>query len=182
MSQLKKHVNGKNILLWSILLLPYLIIIFGYFYYEKKIGSIPETAILLIDKGSMVLSIVNFSGDVIREYPVSAGKNLGQKVEKGDLKTPEGIFKIISIDDSRNWAYDFEDDGLPQIIGAFGPKFIRLNCEFPGIGIHGTHDPSGVGSRSTHGCIRLKNSDLLDLLKFVGIGTHVIIIPSKDDL
>jgi len=177
-----KHIDGRNIFFWIILFIPYLFIIFIYFYYEKKVKSIPETSVLLVDKRTMKLTVINFSGEIIREYNVSLGKNVGQKIEKGDFKTPEGIFKISSIDDSRNWSYDFEDDGLPTIIGAFGPYFLRLNCEFAGIGIHGTHDSTSIGIRGTHGCIRMMNSDLLDLMRYVKVGTNIIIIPSKDDI
>ncbi|GAG96376.1 unnamed protein product, partial [marine sediment metagenome] len=32
-----------------------------------------------------------------------------------------------------------------------------------------------IGKRNTHGCIRLKNEDLLDLKKYVFIGMKVVI-------
>lgn len=67
--------------------------------------------------------------------------------------------------------------------GAYGPLFIRLSTPgFKGIGIHGTHDPETVPGRETHGCIRLKNDDLVKLSKFVDKGTVVVILPSRTDV
>ena len=39
-----------------------------------------------------------------------------------------------------------------------------------------------VPGRETHGCIRLKNDDLVKLSKFVDKGTVVVILPSRTDV
>ncbi|PRX08524.1 UNVERIFIED_ORG: L,D-transpeptidase-like protein [Martelella mediterranea] len=41
--------------------------------------------------------------------------------------------------------------------------------------IHGTNDPSSIGKSVSSGCIRLLNSDVIDLYDRVGIGTHIIV-------
>ncbi|TCT36079.1 L,D-transpeptidase [Martelella mediterranea] len=41
--------------------------------------------------------------------------------------------------------------------------------------IHGTNDPSSIGKSVSSGCIRLLNSDVIDLYDRVGVGTHVIV-------
>lgn len=43
------------------------------------------------------------------------------------------------------------------------------------LGIHGTNDPSSIGSDVSHGCIRLRNADILDLSQYVAYGTPVSI-------
>ena len=43
------------------------------------------------------------------------------------------------------------------------------------IGIHGTHDPSSIGTRASEGCIRLNNKDLETLKPYVKVGTKVVI-------
>ena len=64
-----------------------------------------------------------------------------------------------------------------MIKGAYGPWFIRLKTPWKGIGIHGTHDPDSIGKDITEGCIRLKNSDLLDLkAKYITLSTKVLIV------
>ena len=48
-----------------------------------------------------------------------------------------------------------------------------------GIGIHGTHAPSSIGTRATEGCIRLYNDDIEALGQKVTVGMPVIIGPEE---
>jgi len=43
--------------------------------------------------------------------------------------------------------------------------------------IHGTNQPSTIGTFVSSGCIRLTNEDVADLYSRVGIGTHVVVLP-----
>jgi lipoprotein-anchoring transpeptidase ErfK/SrfK len=43
--------------------------------------------------------------------------------------------------------------------------------------IHGTNQPSTIGSFVSSGCIRLTNEDVSDLYSRVGIGTRVVVLP-----
>lgn len=74
-------------------------------------------------------------------------------------------------------------DGKGEIRGAYGSHFIRLKTPgHCGIGIHGTHDPASIGTRATEGCVRLNNSDLLELVKkYVYVGMPVVILTSEAD-
>jgi lipoprotein-anchoring transpeptidase ErfK/SrfK len=42
--------------------------------------------------------------------------------------------------------------------------------------IHGTNNPGSVGGFVSHGCIRMYNSDVLDLYKRVSYGTPVVVL------
>jgi len=44
-----------------------------------------------------------------------------------------------------------------------------------GVGIHGTGDPGSIGSRASHGCIRMRVPDVIDLYPRVPVGTPVLI-------
>jgi lipoprotein-anchoring transpeptidase ErfK/SrfK len=46
--------------------------------------------------------------------------------------------------------------------------------------IHGTNQPSTIGSRATSGCIRLQNDDVIDLYNRVNIGTKVVVLPMSE--
>ena len=62
---------------------------------------------------------------------------------------------------------------------------IRDRLETPGhkgIGIHGTHDPLSIGTRATEGCIRIKNSELEQLVSLIRVPTTVIITPAVKDI
>ena len=43
--------------------------------------------------------------------------------------------------------------------------------------IHGTNNPQSVGRFVSHGCIRMYNSDVLDLYDRVSFGTPVVVLP-----
>lgn len=43
------------------------------------------------------------------------------------------------------------------------------------IGLHGTDDPSGLGTDVSHGCIRLSNSNIIKLAHLLPAGTPVVI-------
>lgn len=44
------------------------------------------------------------------------------------------------------------------------------------IGLHGTNDPSSIGRRMSHGCIRMRNRDIVSLVRILPLGTPVTII------
>jgi lipoprotein-anchoring transpeptidase ErfK/SrfK len=45
--------------------------------------------------------------------------------------------------------------------------------------IHGTNQPSTIGSFVSSGCIRLTNEDIEDLYRRVQVGTHVVVMPGS---
>jgi murein L,D-transpeptidase YafK len=83
---------------------------------------------------------------------------------------------------------------------AYGPRFFRIDYpnendkkryednlrsgilegKNPGIGggiaIHGNNDYPSVGYKSSSGCVRLYNKDLLELERYIVLGTPVIIL------
>ena len=139
-------------------------------YYRKNIAD----DIIVVHKQEKYLTLYR-SGNSYR-YPVATGKNIGNKQKIGDMRTPEGIFKIISIEPSETWAFDF-GDGLGPITGAYGPWFLRFDGQWEGIAIHGTHDESTIGLDDTHGCIRMRNADLLELKDRITVNYPVVVLP-----
>ena len=135
---------------------------------------------VIISKKLFVVSVVTDKGDTLATMPCTVGLNCGQKKKKGDMKTPEGTFRISMIQNAKKWTHDFKD-GAGKRIGAYGPWFIRLTVpRFNGIGIHGTCFPESIGSRCSEGCIRLLNEDLQKLVGYIKKGDVVII--EKDDI
>ncbi len=43
--------------------------------------------------------------------------------------------------------------------------------------IHGTNAPGTIGGFVSHGCIRMYNSDIMDLYTRVSVGTQVVVLP-----
>lgn len=137
---------------------------------------------IVISKESMTLNLYDSDGGLIFSFPVAVGKNYGNKEKIGDMKTPEGEFSIVQIQDASAWTHDFKD-GKGVIAGCYGNWFIRLKTPpHTGIGIHGTHAPESIGTRATEGCIRLNNADLDKLKPLVRVGMKVTIESSVKDM
>jgi lipoprotein-anchoring transpeptidase ErfK/SrfK len=134
---------------------------------------------IVVSKKDFKLTVLNSDNDTICSYECAIGLNVGDKQCEGDMRTPEGTFVISSIEDSRHWTHDF-NDGYGQRAGAYGPYFIRLKTsKWKGIGIHGTCFPESVGTRSSEGCVRLRDEDLVKLIEHIEVGTIVKIESDK---
>ena len=90
-------------------------------------------------------------------------------VGTGETPTPGGLFYIRSLIASTNPVYG------PYAYGLSG--FSEVHESFNGgpgdIGIHGTDDPSGVGTDVSNGCIRLRNEDITRLAPILPYATPV---------
>ena len=132
---------------------------------------------IVISKLKRELYVLNQYQDTLCVMRCGLGSNLGNKARIGDRRTPEGVFAISNIHDSRTWTHDFKD-GNGRIPGAYGPWFIRLAVPmFKGIGIHGTCFPNSIGTRCSEGCIRLHNKDIEKLIGYIKVGDKVEIKP-----
>lgn len=177
----KHQRTALYIALGIAIILPY--IGFGgiHRWYIKKAESIKNARFIVADKSTMTLSLYDYRGEQLMRVPMACGKAYGQKQQRGDMRTPEGVFHIESIEDASEWTHDF-GDGQGEIDGAYGPLFIRLACPgHNGIGIHGTHLPESLGTRASEGCIRVDNDSLVKLAEYVHPGMVVAILPSADD-
>jgi lipoprotein-anchoring transpeptidase ErfK/SrfK len=92
-------------------------------------------------------------------------------VGKPEWPTPRGDFYI------RNKLTDFASPAYGPL--AFGTSARSpVLTDWPGggfIGIHGTNEPWLLPGRVSHGCVRLRNRDILRLGKLMPIGTPVTI-------
>ena len=144
---------------------------------KAKVAAQPITShtySLVVTKSAYRITLLD-NGNPIKEYNCAVGRNPGQKTKTGDARTPEGTFKVESINPSSDWVSD--EDGK----GAYGPWFITLDTrelskgEWNGIGISGTNKPEGLGRASSAGSVRVRNSDIEEIKKFVKVGTVVTI-------
>ena len=100
-------------------------------------------------------------GKLIFTAPVGTG-DLANKTT-----TPLGKFWIAEAFPSSNPFYG------PW---AFGTTDYATDTEFPDgsiVGIHGTNEPWLIPGDPSHGCVRMKDPDILKLKRLVGIGTAV---------
>jgi len=105
---------------------------------------------------------------------IGANPDGADKQRVGDCRTPEGRHLLVSVEDSHVWRCEGER--------AYGPWFLRLrgleprNADWTGIAIHGTHQPASLGTKASHGCVRLRNDDITALRELVVPGETVVVI------
>lgn len=132
---------------------------------------------IVVSKKNLSLNVLSESDDTLFSCRICCGAEFGNKELRDDKKTPEGTFTIIEIVNAKKWMHDF-GDGYGMRKGAYGNYFFRLNANgFCSIGIHGTCLPESIGTRSSEGCIRLRNHDLERLRKYIFKGMIVVIEP-----
>jgi lipoprotein-anchoring transpeptidase ErfK/SrfK len=93
--------------------------------------------------------------------------------------TPAGMYSVTSKQVNPAWHVpnsDWAGDLAGQVIPGGAPnnplkaRWLGLR---DGIGIHGTSETWSLGSRASHGCIRMHPSDVIDLYGRVPMGTTV---------
>lgn len=151
--------------------------------YTRRLINSNYPDFIIVDKKAMQLALFDRYGREKLRYGIACGKRYGTKRKKGDNRTSEGFFSAEGIYDSTDWLYTDDNGRTSKKKGQFGPRFIRL--QIPGItsiGIHGTCAPWSIGGRVSHGCIRVKNENILELVKHVTIGMPIIVSPSDRDV
>jgi lipoprotein-anchoring transpeptidase ErfK/SrfK len=151
--------------------------------------SIPAQRLTIIDKDQ-----------VISDYPVSTAKN-GAGERRGSECTPRGWHKIRAkigagqplnavfkgrrptgeiFDEELGHRYPGRDWILTRILwlGGLEPgknRYGDVDTCWRYIYIHGTPDEAAIGLPTSHGCIRMKNSDMLALFNRVDVGMKAYI-------
>ncbi|MDZ7676907.1 MAG: L,D-transpeptidase [Acidimicrobiales bacterium] len=120
---------------------------------------------ITVDVGDHELTLRE-AGEVVQRSPIAVGTQ--------DTPTPGGRFYLNALIQPPDpdtvygtYAYALSgySDTLTQFAGGDGV-----------IGIHGTNDPSVLGSDVSHGCIRMRNEDIESLVEMLPLGTPVEIV------
>jgi len=118
----------------------------------------PYPTCIVVDKSDFRLYWVK-DNRLAASYPVATGRR--------GMETPVGTWKIL--------AKYYTD---PR--GVYGPRKMRLyrqsgsNYVHTNYLIHGTNEPWVIGTKASHGCIRMYNADVLKLFPEVPLGTMVV--------
>jgi lipoprotein-anchoring transpeptidase ErfK/SrfK len=126
---------------------------------------------------------------LVKQWPCSTSK-FGIGFAEGSNRTPLGAFRVMekhghglpqrTIFKSRKpvgeWAPGTptdEDLVLSRILWLEGCESRNVNTRERYIYIHGTNGESQIGQSASHGCIRLRNADVVELFDLVEAGTPV---------
>ena len=104
-------------------------------------------------------------GRVLFDAPIGIGKP--------EWPTPAGAFYV------RNRLAGFGDPVYGPVAFGTSARSVRLT-DWPAggfVGIHGTNTPELIPGRVSHGCIRMRNDDILELDRLMPVGTPVTIRP-----
>jgi len=108
-------------------------------------------------------------------------KSYGVAVGQPAYPTPTGRFSITNKQvnpawtaPNSPWAGELAGTTTPGG-AASNPLRARWMGIANGVGIHGTSQEYSIGSRASHGCIRMRVADVIDLYPRVPVGTPVLI-------
>jgi lipoprotein-anchoring transpeptidase ErfK/SrfK len=132
---------------------------------SSSVSLAPNPYKVVVQLGAHKLQLYENATKLVLDVPIGVGTQ--------DTPTPGGVFYIKELLQP------------PNPNGAYGPYAYGLSgfsekdelANFAGgtgvIGIHGTNEPGLVGTNVSHGCIRLRNDDILKLVKILPLGTPV---------
>ncbi len=128
---------------------------------------------------------------VIASYPISTSK-FGLGAEPGSYRTPLGRFRIaekIGAEAEPGMIFrgrqpigtiaepgGEEDHVLTRILWLDGLEPTNANTHDRFIYIHGTNQEDLIGMAASHGCVRMRNVDIIKLFERVEPGTPVEIL------
>jgi L,D-transpeptidase YbiS len=127
---------------------------------------------------------------LVRTYPVSTSR-FGIGTEEDSMKTPIGRFRVAEkIGDGLPSDTVFQsrvplkaDDPLPptedlvmsRILWLDGLDEHNANTRDRFIYIHGTKHEDKIGNPASHGCVRMRNADVIELFGLIDEGARVVI-------
>ena len=122
----------------------------------------PWPTYLVVDKSEYKLYLVK-DGALVKKYPIAHGK--------ASTPTPSGVWRI-------DQKYHTDASGV------YGPRKMRMfrrvrtsrgyRYEFSRYGTHGTNQEWVIGTKASHGCIRMYNRDVRELYPQVPLHTMMV--------
>jgi hypothetical protein len=138
-----------------------------------KLRAARGTWSLFVDKSLFKLWLC-YEGVPFKEYPVcvgaedktpAAGWTVGDKIPKPTWTAPPDWIEKEKL----RTPIDY---GHPK--NPLGEYWLTLEAAgFQGFGIHGTNEPHTVGSKASNGCVRMVNTDVVELASCVWKGMQV---------
>ncbi len=126
---------------------------------RQVVVSVPDRKLVVMENGA-----------VLRVFPVAVGA--------GVSPSPTGEFEVVS----RLTDPTYYHSGVvipPGADNPLGPRWVGFNKK--GYGIHGTNAPGSIGKAASHGCIRMRNRDIVQFFAMVSVGDTVEIHGQRDE-
>lgn len=127
---------------------------------RRLVVSIPDRKLALV-----------VDGEVRKVYQVAVGKP--------STPSPTGALRIANRVPHPTW-YGPRKVVAPGAKNPLGTRWIGLSEK--GYGVHGTNVPSSIGKAASHGCIRMKNSDVEELFELVEAGDTIELVGERNEV
>lgn len=129
--------------------------------------------IIIVQKSTRRLTL--YKGDKkLRAWSVAIGQPA--------YPTPNGKWTVVNkrfmptwTNNGSAWAASMPPYIAPGYSNPLGLRALDLDAS--GIRIHGTANIGSIGTAASHGCIRMANSNVVELYPMVPVGTSVYVIP-----
>ncbi len=142
-----------------------------------------------VDTARQVVDLL-LNGRLVKSWPASTSR-FGTGFTEGSNKTPTGRFRISEkIGDGAPAWMEFKgriqtgtisepggdhDAILTRILWLEGLDPVNSNTKDRYIYFHGTNREDLIGMAASHGCVRMRNADIVELFDTVPCGTNVSI-------
>jgi lipoprotein-anchoring transpeptidase ErfK/SrfK len=129
-------------------------------------------AVLVVNRGAFKLTLYKD----LKPY-----KTYGIAVGQAGLETPAGLYSIQNKAINPAWHVpnsDWAGDLAGKVISGDDPSNpikARWLGVYDGVGVHGTGDPGSIGSAASHGCIRMRIPEVIELYDQVPVGAPIYI-------
>ena len=127
--------------------------------------------ILLVRIGENKLYLYE-DGVIAREWTVATGQP--------EYMTPTGEYEVTELRYMPTWVNPAPDTwgaNMPESIppGPNNPLGVRaINWSAPAIRFHGTSATYSLGYNASHGCVRMSNTEVIELYDIVEVGTPIV--------
>lgn len=138
---------------------------------DKTIKIPTEPIWVRIEKSSYLMAV--YVGEVIvRLYWVGHGK---------EGKTPATTFTVLEKQPNPDW---YAPDGNVYPFGhpknVLGKYFVKFDHpSLTGFGAHGTAESETIRTQKSHGCIRMRDEDILEFFRFIPRGAKIVIADTQ---
>ncbi len=130
-------------------------------------------AVLVVNRGAFQITLYK---------NLKPAKTYGIAVGRVGLETPAGLYSIQNKAVDPAWTMPNSDWVAPADRGKVVPGGIAANPlkarwlgVYDGVGIHGTGDPGSIGTNASHGCIRMRVPEVVELYDQVPVGAPIYI-------
>lgn len=115
----------------------------------------------------------------VATHPADLGKNSGDKISRGDHKTPEGVYFLL--EKLEGPTLDFQQYGSRAYTTDYPNLFDKLDRKTgDGIWLHSVPDDVPL-TRGSRGCVVIRNNIVTQLDPFITLGRTAIVISESID-